>query len=161
LNGDETGFKFDLFGARVPTILVSPFVPPSTVFRAREEDIKNYKYPFDHTSFIKTLLKWAGVYDSEATNFGRRMRAAQTFEGVLADHSVNDGSVNFIEQQTMAPTAFAPPNLIHPAGEPEVLRPLLKGIPIRSARRILATCKTLDEVKAAVESYRKDPNSRA
>src|SRR5262249_10238759 len=56
LNGDETGFKFDLFGARVPTILVSPFVPPSTVFRAREEDIKNHKYPFDHTSFIKTLL---------------------------------------------------------------------------------------------------------
>jgi len=161
LNGDETGFKFDLFGARVPTILVSPFVPPSTVFRAREEDIKNHKYPFDHTSFIKTLLKWAGVYDSEATNFGRRVQAAQTFEGVLADHSVNDGSVNFIKQQTMAPTAFAPPNLIHPAGAPEVLRPLLEGIPIRSARKILENCKTLDEVKAAVERYRKDPNSRA
>ena len=145
----------------MPTILVSPFVPPSTVFRAPEEDIKNHKYPFDHTSFIKTLLKWAGVYDSEATNFGRRMQAAQTFEDVLADHSVNDGNVKFIEQQTMAPTAFAPPNLIHPAGDPEVLRPLVKGIPIRSARRIFATCKTLDEVKAAVESYRNDPNSRA
>ena len=26
LNGVENGFKFDLFGVRVPTILVSPFV---------------------------------------------------------------------------------------------------------------------------------------
>ena len=69
---------------------------------------------------------------------------------------MNDGNVNFIEPQTVAPTAFAPPNLIHPAADPEVLRPLVKGIPIRSARGILATCKTLDEVKAAVESYRNE-----
>jgi phospholipase C len=161
LNGDETGFKFDLFGVRVPTLLVSPFVYPSTVFRAKEEDIKNHKYPFDHTSFIKTLLKWAGVYDSEATNFGKRMQAAQTFEGVLADRSVNDGSVDFIKRQTMAPTALAPPKQIHPAGPPEVLRLLLKGIPNRSARTILANCKTLDEIQAAAERYRKDPNGRA
>ncbi|MEK6288186.1 MAG: alkaline phosphatase family protein [Acidobacteriota bacterium] len=160
LNGDETGFKFDLFGARVPTILVSPFVPPSTVFRAPQENIKNQKYPFDHTSFIKTLLKWAGVYDAKAPSFGKRMLAAPTFESVLANHSVNDGNVNFIKEQTMAPTAFAPPNLLHPAGPPEVLRPLLKGIPIRLARKILATCKTLDEVKAEVERYRKDPKRR-
>ena len=89
------------------------------------------------------------------------MLAAPTFEGVLANHSVNDGNVNFIKEQTMAPTAFAPPNLIHPAGAPEVLRRLLKGIPIRSAREILATSKTLDEVKVKVERYRKRPKRRS
>jgi len=161
LNGDETGFKFDLFGVRVPTILVSPFVHQSTVFRAPEEDIKNQKYPFDHTSFIKTLLKWAGVYDSQANNFGKRMLAAQTFEGVLADHSVNDGIVNFSEPQTMTPAAPPTPKQIHPAGPTEVLRVLLKGIPIPSARTILATSKTLDEIQAAAERYRTDPNWKA
>lgn len=161
LNGDETGFKFDLFGVRVPTLLVSPFAYPSTVFRAPEEEINNCKYPFDHTSFVKTLLKWAGVYDSEAANFGKRVQAAQTFEGVLADHCVNDGTAHFIKRRTTAPTTLAQPKQIHPAGPPEVLRILLKGIPIRKARTILATCRTLDEIQAAAERYRMDPNRRA
>lgn len=161
LNGDENGFKFDLFGARVPTILVSPFVNQSTVFRAPKENLKLEKYPFDHTSFIATLLKWAGVYDSQKNNFGNRMLAAQTFEGVLADLPVNDGNVNFNMQQTMAPIDLAPAKQVHPAGGSEVLRALLKRTPIQMARRILMTCKTLDEIKAEVERYRKDPNRTA
>ncbi len=89
------------------------------------------------------------------------MLAAQTFEGVLADDPVNDGNVNFNRQQTMAPIDLAPAKQIHPAGGSEVLRALLKQIPIHPARTILGTCKTLDEIKAEVERYRKDPNWRA
>ena len=35
----------------------APFVRPSTVFR----EPTGSQSPFDHTSFIKTLLLWAGV----------------------------------------------------------------------------------------------------
>jgi phospholipase C len=153
----ENGFKFDLFGARVPTILVSPFVYPSTVFRAPEEDLKNNKYPFDHTSFIKTLLKWAGVYDSQANDFGKRMPLAQTFETMLADHVVNDGTVNFNESQTINPSVLLSTRQVHPAGTREELRNLLMGIPIVPAATILETSTTQDDVRAWVERYKEDP----
>jgi phospholipase C len=159
LNGVENGFKFDLFGARVPSILVSPFVPQSMVFRAPEEDIEKGKYPFDHTSFTKTLLKWAGVYESQAASFGKRMLNAQTFEGVLADHPVNDGIVNFSGPQAMEPPVLESPRQVHPAGTRVELRELLKGIPVVPARTILETNKTREEVRTAVERYRRDPKT--
>ena len=89
------------------------------------------------------------------------MLAAQTFEGVLSDLPVNDGNVNFNMQQTMAPIDLAQAKQVHPAGGSEVLRALLKRTPIQMARTILMTCKTLDEIKAEVERYRKDPNRTA
>ena len=87
--GKENKFKFDMFGARVPTILVSPFVTKSTVFRAPEGS----KYDFDHTSFIATILKWAGVPLTEAAAQSKRVGCAPTFEGVFADKVVNTETV--------------------------------------------------------------------
>ena len=81
----ENGFKFDLFGARIPTILISPFVRPGTVFRAPEGS----KHDFDHTSFIATFLKWAGVPLTEAAAQSKRVICAPTFEGAFADEVVN------------------------------------------------------------------------
>ena len=85
----ENGFKFDLFGARIPTILISPFVRPGTVFRAPEGS----KHDFDHTSFIGTFLKWAGVPLTEAAGQSKRVIGAPTFEGVFADEVVNTATV--------------------------------------------------------------------
>ncbi len=85
----ENGFKFDLFGARISTILISPYVRPGTVFRAPEGSA----HDFDHTSFIATILKWAGVPLSEAGAQSKRVLCAPTFEGVFADQVVNTETV--------------------------------------------------------------------
>ena len=74
----ESGFQFNRFGVRVPTLLVSPYVPESTVFRASGPT------PFDHTSIISSLLKWRGV-PSESWGLGNRVAAAPTFEAALSD----------------------------------------------------------------------------
>jgi phospholipase C len=73
-------FDFGRMGVRVPTILVSPYVRPGTVFRAPEGS----KFDFDHTSFIATILRWAGL-DPRKSNMGLRVANAPTFEGVLSD----------------------------------------------------------------------------
>lgn len=72
-------FDFTRLGVRVPTILVSPFVRPGTVFRAPSGS----PYDFDHTSFIATILRWAGV-DPAAAGLGARVAVAPTFEDVLS-----------------------------------------------------------------------------
>jgi phospholipase C len=50
----EFGFDFKRFGARVPTVLVSPLIPAGTVFRA-----PSGATPLDHTSLLKTIeTRW-------------------------------------------------------------------------------------------------------
>lgn len=50
----EYGFDFTRFGLRVPTVLVSPWIAPGTVFRVPAGSM-----PLDHTSILKTLeLRW-------------------------------------------------------------------------------------------------------
>ena len=50
----KSGFTFQRLGVRVPTLLISPYVPAGVVFRSPVPGID-----FDHTSLIATLLKWA------------------------------------------------------------------------------------------------------
>jgi phospholipase C len=69
------GFKFDRFGVRVPTILISPWIKESTVFRSPTT------VPYDHTSIVATTLKWIGVDPTKW--LGERVANAPTFEGVL------------------------------------------------------------------------------
>jgi len=76
--GIEPPFDFTRLGVRVPTILVTPYVTPGTVFRAPT----HAGHDFDHTSVIATLLKWAGV-DPATAQLGRRVAVAPTFESVL------------------------------------------------------------------------------
>ena len=73
-------FEFNRMGVRVPTILVSPYVQPGTVFRAPTGS----KFDFDHTSLIATILKWAGLHPKNA-NMGLRVASAPTFDLVLSD----------------------------------------------------------------------------
>src|SRR3984957_19343233 len=50
----EYGFDFTRFGPRVPTVLVSPLIPPGTVFR-----VPAGAMPLDHTSILKTIeTRW-------------------------------------------------------------------------------------------------------
>jgi hypothetical protein len=81
VKGKEPGFKrqynfnFDRYGGRVPTILVSPLVEKSTVFRSTTS------VPFDHTSIIATILKWRGL---ENKDFGERTKQAPTFDNIVS-----------------------------------------------------------------------------
>jgi hypothetical protein len=70
------GFGFDRFGARIPSILVSPWVQKGTVFRSSTAT------PFDHTSVISSTLKWLGREDLIRA-FGERTRNAPTFDDAL------------------------------------------------------------------------------
>jgi phospholipase C len=72
-------FDFKRLGARVPTIVVSPYVQKNTVFRS---DPAQTPVPYDHTSVIATTLKWRGLSD-QLPQFGARAAAAPTFEQVL------------------------------------------------------------------------------
>lgn len=72
---NKAGFKFDRLGARVPTIVISPYVKKGTVFRS------STKTPFDHASLIATTLNAIGRPDLIA-QFGARARNAPSFEDV-------------------------------------------------------------------------------
>ena len=60
-NAGAEGFRFDRFGVRVPTILVSPCIEPGTVFRAGVSDSGT---PYDHTSILATIRDWLAIPDS-------------------------------------------------------------------------------------------------
>ncbi len=70
------GFAFDRLGPRVPTILVSPLIATSTVFRSATGT------DYDATSFLATLLRWFGVPESR-WGLGERTTHAPTFEGAF------------------------------------------------------------------------------
>lgn len=72
----QDGFKFNRFGARIPAILVSPYIQKSTVFRSTTEQ------PFDHTSVLSTVLNWCGLQD-QISDFGERTAHAPRFDNVL------------------------------------------------------------------------------
>ena len=70
------GFRFDMMGVRVPTILVSPLIKRQTVFRSPTA------VAYDSTSILATLLNWYGVPKAR-WGLGERARHAPTFEGVF------------------------------------------------------------------------------
>jgi phospholipase C len=56
-NPGAEGFHFDRFGVRVPTVVVSPFIEPGTLFGAGATDSVT---PDDHTSILATRAGLAG-----------------------------------------------------------------------------------------------------
>ena len=72
----QNGFRFDRFGVRVPTILVSPWIEAGTVFRS------NTGTPLDHTSILATLRDWLGI-PADKMLASKRIVQAPTLEYVL------------------------------------------------------------------------------
>ncbi|MDJ0616470.1 MAG: alkaline phosphatase family protein [Calothrix sp. MO_192.B10] len=78
------GFKFNRFGVRVPTILVSPWIEAGTVYRVQKSDFsanqdnQSTLTPFDHTSILATVEKRFGL-----TSLTARDAAAPHVGGVL------------------------------------------------------------------------------
>lgn len=80
-----SGFTFNRLGVRVPTLLISPLIKAGTVFRAPAGSAQD----FDHTSFLATLCKWAGV-DPASAALGKRTAIAPTFEAVIGTTARTD-----------------------------------------------------------------------
>src|SRR5947209_1110201 len=145
----DNGFDFNLFGVRVPTILMSPYVAPFTVFRAPAASA----YPFDHTSLIKTLLGWAGA-DIGSAGFFARMPQAPAFDGVLHRDDTaaadNDAAIQ---------GAFGNGPLPAPAGSkpPRTNNALFEGVSRASVRYITATSRTPEQMLEKIAEYKRNP----
>ncbi|MBO9710593.1 MAG: hypothetical protein J7521_20520 [Caulobacter sp.] len=88
---NRAGFKFDRLGARVPTIVVSPYVRKGTVFRSPTAT------PFDHTSVIATTLEAINRKDL-LPRFGARAGNAPSFaEVVTLDRPRTDPILPFVD----------------------------------------------------------------
>ena len=92
-NDENDGFKYDLMGVRVPTILVSPWIKEQTVFRS------STTVAYDSTSILATLLRWYGIPKAR-WGLGERTHHAPTFEGVFQCQS----------PRTDAPSLPSPPS---------------------------------------------------
>jgi phospholipase C len=91
-NPGRENFKFDRFGVRVPTVLVSPCIQAGTVFRS------NTSVPYDHTSILATLRDWIGI-DSGDMLPSARIASAPNLSQVLT----------LQEARTTLPTIPQPP----------------------------------------------------
>ena len=80
---ERDGFKYDLMGVRVPTLLISPWIEAQTLFRSGQDT------PFDSTSFLSTLLQWAGIPRARWA-MGDRVQQAPSFEAALRRSSPRD-----------------------------------------------------------------------
>jgi len=143
INGTKWGFQFDLYGVRVPTLLISPYVQASTVFRQPDKSPQ----PYDHTSFIKTVLLWAGI-DPAAANLGKRVIAAPSFAGVLSDKPVNDPTLQ--AEPTSAVSATTPTAAQHGTT-------LFAGMPFASVREILNRSSDIGTIKTEIARFKADP----
>jgi len=72
-------FNYCRFGVRIPTILVSSYVQPGTVFRAPGDT------PYDHTSILATLRDWKQMDKDPKHPFlpSPRIQKAPTLDQVL------------------------------------------------------------------------------
>jgi phospholipase C len=91
----STLFNFERLGVRVPTVLVSPFIPRGTIIRDKV---------FDHTSVIATASKL--FVKSPPFFLTERDRRALTFEDCLTLPTPRQGKVT-IPQPTSQPPAAA------------------------------------------------------
>lgn len=78
-------FHFDRFGVRVPTILVSSYTQPGTVFRSAGNT------PYDHTSILATLRQWQNMTASGKAAFlpSPRITNAPTLYPILTLSDTN------------------------------------------------------------------------
>ena len=110
----DGAFHFDRYGVRVPTIVVSSYVQPGTVFRAAPGAT-----PYDHTSILATLRDWKNMACSAAEPFlpSPRIKNAPTLQSVLTLSESN--------KHTNWPSIAVPPL---GGGEPATARIMEKPI---------------------------------
>ena len=127
------GFGFDRYGVRVPTLLVSPWVPAGTVFRSPDPAI-----PFDHTSLVASLLRWCGV-EPNGAGLGARVAKAPSFDAALTDRLRTD-----VPRFTVPPGYAGQGAECAPPGDGSA-RP-----PVGLMRTLVAQCSSFAELEARI-----------
>jgi phospholipase C len=151
----ECGFKFNRFGVRVPTLLISPWVEEQTVFRSLTD------VPYDHTSMIATILSWKNI-PKEQWQLGERVANAPTFENVLTrstpreDIPAVDVSEMFRIPLSPAKTAIHP---LHVEMLPHVLQHLSLGQLTteelqEETAQILKKSKNVKELNESLQAFK-------
>lgn len=136
------GFRFDRFGVRVPTILVSPYIEAGTVFRA---GVSGSGPPHDHTSILATLRDWLSIPEALMLP-SRRIAAAPNLGQVLTRTTPRADLPVIPSPGPSSPTA-ARLALVHPQMT-EPLNDLQKSLVAASARRFgLSPAEVLGSIK--------------
>jgi len=141
------GFAFDAFGARVPTVIVSPYVRAGSIIRAPGAT------PFDHTSIFKTLQDLFGL---DSTPLTARTAAAPSLAGALSASPDNDGPDRVAsaappaDPATVAQLAACPPNSMQQNLSKASFRlPTFGADPSLHIRRLAAAPQTMPEPPTA------------
>lgn len=85
------GFSFNVYGCRVPAIIISPCVQPGSVISAPANSM-----PFDHTSIIKTVFDLFGLATTDVPSLNARDQKAPSLTGALIstnDTGLFDGAI--------------------------------------------------------------------
>lgn len=136
-NPPETPFDWELYGVRVPTILISPYIKQGTIFRSA------HSQPYDHTSLIATLLKWKGI-DPAAVGMGDRVKTAPTFEDVLQPTLQPGWDINKV------PTPVPGGPSIDDVSEVDEIT---DGLPTAIARVLTENSGSLEHLREQVKQY--------
>jgi len=99
----RNGFRFDRQGIRVPTVVVSPWVPAGTVVHEPQGPLPSSQY--DTTSIMATANKIFGITD----HLSARAAWSGTFEGIFTtlDKPRDDCPVTLPDVAASDPTAWA------------------------------------------------------
>ncbi len=141
-NPGESGFTFNRFGVRVPTIIVSPYVQAGTVFRSNSST----GTPYDHTSILATLRDWLGI-PANLMLPSARIAAAPNIAQVLT-----------LSSPRAVPTIQPPAKAPAPTSNSLPLNDLQKSLVSASARRFgmepAALLKALPTRQHAVDFFK-------
>ncbi len=138
-NPGEEGFRFDRFGVRVPTILVSPWIQAGTVFRSTTN------IPFDHTSILATLRDWLSI-PNQLMLSSKRIAAAPTFGNVLNLSQIRQDKPAITASCTPSSplqNATAPPNDLQLSMVAAMVRKMVTHpVDLSLVRKVLTPIKT-------------------
>ena len=138
----EEGFRFNRFGVRVPTILVSPWIQAGTVFRSTTN------VPYDHTSILATLRDWLSIPEQLMLP-SKRVQAAPTFGDVLNLPQVRQDKPVITASCAPSPRlrdAMEPPNDLQKSMVAAMIRKMVAHpVDLSLVRKVLATIRTRED----------------
>jgi phospholipase C len=85
ISSTDDPFDFTRLGIRVPTVIVSPYVPKGTVVHAAPEGESQYEHSSIPATVIHKLLKPATKAHRQPEYLNARDAWAKTFEGVFSE----------------------------------------------------------------------------
>ncbi|MBD8897917.1 alkaline phosphatase family protein [Rhodanobacter sp. DHG33] len=134
----EFGFDFKRFGPRVPTLLISPWIAPGTVFRTPAGAM-----PFDHTSILKTVEQRWGLAALTA-----RDAAASDVGGVLTLTAARTDDP--LAGVVVPVSTGANPAAGKPSHLQEVYADLAAALPVAAAKPHRTSLHTEDDYKTYI-----------